>query len=83
MPKSKAALVPIKKNVTNKKRGSINEITYYINPDKKKSKLRTKGNTNKVEQENAALELSKVKDFEDFGKHGIDPTVARQFFCNL
>lgn len=39
-------------------------------------KLRTKKKDNKDA-------LDSVKDFEDFGKHDIDPVAAKQFFCNM
>lgn len=101
-------LVPVKKNVVNKRTGSTNEITYYVDPNKDVKHNKP----HKVKDENADIEVNKrennalrkrgetepdttalpndprhefndVKDFEDFGKKGIDPKAARQFFCNM
>lgn len=99
--KNIAKLIPVKRNVINKKTGSTNEITYYIDPNKDKHKERQPGKKddtttpdNKAPNDNTKKEPLQVKpkgndpfngvnDFEDFGKKGIDPTAARQFFCNM
>lgn len=90
MPKSLGRLVPTKKSVYNKKTGSTSEITYYINPNKEQPKgKKAKGGNEestpvaKSKEDKSTLSLDGVKDFEDFGKKGIDPTAARQFFCNM
>lgn len=34
-------------------------------------------------KKNEGLDLSSIKKFDDFGRQGVDPAVARQFFCNM
>jgi len=130
MPKKNLSrLVPVKRNVVNKKTGSVNDITYYIDPNKdaKKDRHRNEAdppnkdtdtltnvkkpndskdtldpesgadNSKKLNAKDASEDpatnntktgkkgdlFEGVKDFEDFGKKGIDPSAARQFFCNM
>jgi len=84
--KNLSKLVPIKKNVIDHRSNSSVERTYYIDPNKDKTKVRNK--KNRAENESGGrrdkLELSKnIKSFDDFAKEGIDPEAAKQFFCNL
>lgn len=41
------------------------------------------GEEGKLKTEDHSVDLHSTKDFEDFGKHGVDPKAARQFFCNM
>lgn len=98
MPKKNISrLVPVKRSVTNKKTGTINDITYYIDPDKdtlKKKAHNKKETTNddnkhkdsgniQKDTDNTGVPFEKVHEFEDFDKYSIDPSAARQFFCNM
>lgn len=37
----------------------------------------------KPKAKNTGIDLNKIKSFDDFGREGIDPAAARQFFCNI
>ena len=34
-------------------------------------------------KEKQGLDIEKIKDFDDFGRQGVDPAAAKQFFCNM
>lgn len=52
---------------------SDGKATKDTDADSMSSRLKTK----------EGLDVSKIKDFDDFGKQGVDPDVARQLFCNM
>lgn len=74
--KRKGRLIPIKKTVVDARIHKPIERTYYINPNKKKA-------TKPKEKGEPELDITKVKNWEDFDKQGIDSNVAKQFFCNF
>lgn len=34
-------------------------------------------------KEKQGLDIEKIKNFDDFGRQGVDPAAAKQFFCNM
>jgi len=45
--------------------------------------LKNKNEPSSKDSTKLPTDFSNIKDFEDFGKHGIDPAAAKQFFCNM
>ena len=50
---------------------------------KEEENTQSKNKSTLKPKEKQGLDIEKIKNFDDFGRQGVDPAAAKQFFCNM